>query len=168
MSLTATANGYVQYISIISDPVRVVRPNISIETMSDGMGTTTRTVTFWDSIMGNATTIARGLAMADSYIVGWQEKELFLFPTDYASSLAQKAGISWGSSTPAPASTSNLPRETSSVTPSPPTADDLSTGHKVGISVGAAAALLIGAPIVAWICLSRRKRKKKQSKVVRD
>ena len=90
ISLTATAIDSIQCVSAVSGPVRVVRPYTSVQTLLDSaLGTDIRTVTFWDS-EGNTTTVSRGLAMADPYIVGWLEKELSMFPTDYASSLAQK------------------------------------------------------------------------------
>jgi hypothetical protein len=117
----------IQCIGVIPEPVRVVRLITSVQTRSDGTSTSTETVTFWDT-EGNATTVSRGLAVADPYVVGWQEKELSMFPTDYASSLAQKAGLQWASSTPAPASTSSLPQETSlapSSLPPPPSTGDL-------------------------------------------
>jgi hypothetical protein len=164
MSLTATANNHVHCISVISEPVRVLRPNTILETGSNGMEAPTRLV-FWDTTgTGNATTITRGLAMAGPYIFEWQEKELYLFPTDYASSLARKAGLKWGSSTPTPASTSNLPQETNPAAPPPasPPSTGLSTGAKAGIAVGAVGALVIGAVII-WMCLLNRRKKRDQA-----
>jgi hypothetical protein len=45
------------------------------------------------------TTITTGFAIADPVIVAWQEDDLLLFPSDYATSVARKIGITLPSST---------------------------------------------------------------------
>ena len=160
MHLTTTGFDIGRCISVVSDPIQIVRP------------ITAQSMTFWDegswsvsvfrqASTANVTTITQGLAVAEGYVVAWQEKELFLFPTDYATSLARRIGSPWGSSTALPASTSSLPPETSPPSPSlapTPSSTGLSTGSKVGIAVGAVAGALLGA-IVLWAYLWRRKKR---------
>lgn len=94
--------------------------------------------------------MTQGYALANPIMLFFEEKDLSSMPTPEASSLAQIAGIDY---TPAPASTSSLPRETGL----PAQGNQLSTGGKAGIGVGAViGALLVG---IAIFFILRRKRK---------
>ncbi|KAF2185534.1 hypothetical protein K469DRAFT_778477 [Zopfia rhizophila CBS 207.26] len=79
------------------------------------------------STASNITTVTLGMAVADPVVVAWELQDFSLFPTGYASSLAQKIGVSL-ESTPTPATTSSLPQQTNP--PSEP--HNLSTGQKAG------------------------------------
>jgi hypothetical protein len=84
--------------------------------------------------------ISAGLAVADPIIVAWQQDDLNSFPSDYASSLARKVGITL---TPDPVSSSR------SGPTSPTAAGGISTGAKAGIGVGVVlGAAIIGVTIV--------------------
>jgi hypothetical protein len=89
----------------VTGSVRVTRPVTIVSTRTnatDASSVQKLTLAAWvnstTTIMNNNvlvvtpnTTIitqGRGLAIADPYVVAWQEKELSLFPTEYASSLA--------------------------------------------------------------------------------
>jgi hypothetical protein len=107
--------------------------------------------------ISNTTTITAGLAVADPIIVAWQIADLKLFPSEYASSLANKIGIALPSSTPTAPSPplTNAPAD-----PSNP--NILSTGATAGIAVGAMlGAVIIGViigVIIVALCLRRRRK----------
>lgn len=97
------------------------------------------------------TTVTAGLIAADPIVVAWQKKDLSVFPTEYVSSLQQKFSVTWVPS-PTPASTSALPQQTN------PPSNDLGTGAKAGISIGAV--LGVAGLVTAIILLLIRGRRK--------
>lgn len=76
------------------------------------------------SPISSIVSVTAGIAIADPVVVGWQDYDLQEFPNEYATSLAQKVGITLPSNTKSP------PKTISQVS------DDLSTGTKAGIGVG--------------------------------
>jgi LPXTG-motif cell wall-anchored protein len=113
-------------------------------------------------------TVASGLAIADPVTIYWQESDLSSFPQAYATSLAKRIGVEFtGSATPA--SSSTLPRDTSSPEPSSRASSDkgLSTGVTAGISVATVAVVALVA-IGAVLFLRRRKRQKKAQAHMRN
>lgn len=164
--------GAASCVSEISSPLRVLQPCTSTARFYNVSGTVLYgTSIFWQSlylftssrgpvsvitVIDNATTITQGLAIADPILVGWSEKELALFPTSYASSVAKQAGLKWG--LPTPGSTADLPRETNPARSATPRG--LSTGGKVGIAISVLGVVVLGA-LLFWLLL-RRKRKGKQ------
>jgi hypothetical protein len=104
--------------------------------------------------VSNITTITSALAVADPIIVAWQLKDLSSFPAFYATSIANKIGVS----APTVQDTPTLPRETGASAGSPTAPQTLSTPAKVGIGIGSAVgALLIIATIILFWLKSRRK-----------
>lgn len=96
-------------------------------------------------------TISSGLAVADPVIVGWQVDDLRLFPSDYATSVARKIGITLPSTTTT--SSSSLPsKSTNSRT--------LSTAAKAGVGVGVALGLAIIAIVIAILVIHKRQKRK--------
>jgi hypothetical protein len=124
----------------------VARVFISSDYGADGYSTTT---------FSNRTTVTTGLIAADPFVVGWQNQDLSVFPTDYVSSLAKRYSLSWSPLTSAPAtpaSSSSLPPQTNT----PP--KGLDTGAKAGIGVGVAiGGLLLAIAIIALLLRRRRK-----------
>ncbi|KAF3049415.1 hypothetical protein E8E11_001068 [Didymella keratinophila] len=97
------------------------------------------------------TTVSTGLALEEPLVVAWRDEHLLKFPTEYASSLAKRIGITLPTNT---ASSISTP-------PSPPlgtSTPSLSTGSKAGIGIDAA----IGAIAIlgAVMSLSLRHRRK--------
>jgi len=171
MSFTNIAQGDVQCVSEFHTSIRVLRlMSTSVTVMQSGSTLTANAI--WDYTSGsqtfdNATTFTTGIVVADAIYVGWQKKDLSLFPTDFASSLAQSAGISWSStSAPTPGSSPGLPPPTSTP-PAQPSSSKISAGGKAGIGVGIAGFVLIGA-IVLWLFVRRRKNKKKPDEAVAE
>jgi hypothetical protein len=113
----------------------------------------TRTGTEGRTTQVNTTSVSTGTAWARAITVGWQEKDLSLFPSAYAVSLAKQINIPF---TPTPGSVSNLPNETGASTSS-----GLSTGAKAGVGVGAAVGFTFLLSI-AILCLCLRRRRKHQ------
>lgn len=89
------------------------------------------------STISSTTTISTGLAIADPVVVAWQTKDYSVFPSDYASSLAERFAIAF----PTSGNSSGT-----GLQPSSPPKSGLGTGTKAGIGVGAvcAFAILIG------------------------
>ena len=104
----------------------------------------------------NTTMVGTGVAYADPIVVGWEAKDLPLFPAAYATSLAKQFSIPF-TPTPLPGTSSVLPSETNP----PPPSSGLSTGAKAGIGVGAVvgAAAIIGVGILS-LCLRRRRKRR--------
>ncbi|KAF1951112.1 hypothetical protein CC80DRAFT_363402, partial [Byssothecium circinans] len=109
--------------------------------------------------------LSQGIAVADPVIVGWQMHDLTAFPSAYASSPAQKIGVSLAMSTAAlPGSSLSTPLATApprntyiGETPSPPRSN---TGALVGIAVGSIIGrALLGA--ISIILLIRQRNSKK-------
>lgn len=127
------------------DETTAVYEHISTSTLCNGA---VSTATQW-----NLTTITTGTAITKPWFIAWESKDLALFPSTYATSLASKIGVSF-SGAATPASSSSLARQTNL----PPPAPAMNTGAKAGIGVGAAVgvALLIG--ILAIFLLKRRKK----------
>ena len=102
--------------------------------------------------VSSVTIIPSGLAIADPIIVAWQLEDFGSFPPDYASSLAEKIGITFAPSSVA----STTPGPTN-----PPSAAGLSTAAKTGIGVG----VVFGAAIlgVAIVLLYMRKWRKAET-----
>jgi hypothetical protein len=100
-----------------------------------------------------------GIAIADPIVVGWEREDLTLFPTNYASSLAQRIGVPFTASSAVPASTSRLPQQTNSSSPSSASKSPHLTGGQIaGISIGVILAVaLVG---VGFFLLYTRKRRK--------
>jgi hypothetical protein len=112
---------------------------------------------------GNITTMTRGVAIHGPIRVAWNEDELSIFPTAYASSLAQMIGVPLPS-TIAPGQSSSLPTPTSSSSTSPtaPRTDKAALSKRAiaSIAVGSAiAAVLLGFSI--FLIISRRRRGKR-------
>jgi hypothetical protein len=108
--------------------------------------------------LSNTTTITSGIAVADPIVVEWHLKDMSNFPSAYASSLADRIGVTLESATPA--GSPSLPRHTntssSTSTLTPPNA--LSIGAKAGIGVGAALILiLIGCTTVFFLLKKKQK-----------
>jgi hypothetical protein len=105
------------------------------------------------SAISRIVTISAGIAVADPMIVAWQDDDFKLFPSDYASSLAQKIGITLAKD----------PVASTRLGPTSPAADEaaaggLSTGAKAGIGVGVVlGAAIIGVTII--LLYMRRGRK---------
>ena len=152
--------------STFSTPLQVFAP---LTRTTSGITTGSPSVVYqWRSIseMGddeyltvtttNTTIVNTGLAWADPIVVGWQVKDLSLFPSAYAASLANRLNIPF---TPLPGMTPGLPGQTS---PPGPPSSGLSTGAKAGIGVGAVfgAASIIGV-IFFLTCLLRRRRRQR-------
>jgi hypothetical protein len=111
---------------------------------------------YFTSTFSNISTMTSGLIAGDPIVVGWQQTDLSLFPTEYVSSLAHRYSISWSSPTslPTPASRSNLPNQTNAPNSTP---TGLSTGAKAGIGVGVAfGVLLVAATIIMFMFRRRR------------
>jgi hypothetical protein len=109
--------------------------------------------------VSSITTITSALAVADPLVVAWQVNDLKSFPNAYATSLANKIGVS----PPASASPSarvqdvpGLPSETAGGTA--PTTPGLSTAAKAGIGVGCAIGALFIAAIVALLWFKKRRK----------
>lgn len=109
------------------------------------------------STKANITTLSSGLAVADSISIYWEDKDLSLFPSAYALSVAQQFKVPTFTPMPAPGTSSALPRETNP----PPPSSGLSTGAKAGIGVGAVvgAAAIVGLGLLS-VCLRRRRRRR--------
>lgn len=94
-------------------------------------------------------TLSEGLAIADPVIIGWQDHDLEVFPSDYATSLARRIGVPLPTKTAAPNSTSPTSSKES---------DNLSTGAKAGIGVGVTIGMaVIGIVIACFLMHKRRK-----------
>lgn len=114
------------------------------------------------------TTLSQGDVVMTPGEVYWGSQDLSLFPREYASSLAQKIGIPFGSTTAIPATSSTLARETNPPTsnptptnpPSPPRPGALNTGQKAGITIGT---ILFATLIVTIIYILLRSRKKQST-----
>jgi hypothetical protein len=114
---------------------------------TDGYSTTT---------FSNISTVTKGLIAADPFVIGWQQKDLSVFPTAYVSSLAQRWSISWDPPKATPASSSSLAKPTTSAPPE----NSLSTGEKAGISVGVVLGVALLAAILVFFLMNRRRNRK--------
>ncbi|KAF2829618.1 hypothetical protein CC86DRAFT_402968 [Ophiobolus disseminans] len=166
--------GYTRFscYSVFSTPFRAFAPlTLGISGRSDdtlyeyvtpsGVGSAQTSVT-----VRNTTTLSSALAFVDPVFIGWQAKDLSLFPLAYATSIAKQFNIPFtptptATPTPAPGLSSTLPSETSrtSLEASPPSSG-LSTGAKAGIGVGAASGVALIAVIFAILFTRRRRRKR--------
>jgi hypothetical protein len=101
------------------------------------------------SAISSIIAISAGLAVADPIIVAWQQDDFKLFPSDYASSLAQKVGITLA---PDPVSSTR-----SGPTNSAP-ARGLSSGAKAGIGVGVVIGVAIIGVTIVLLYMRRSRR----------
>lgn len=85
--------------------------------------------------------------------------DLSIFPTAYASSLAQRIGVPFPATT-SPGSSSALSSRTISSQPIAPSSSDLSTPAKAGIGVGVSLGIFLLAAISLLILLRRRQQRK--------
>jgi hypothetical protein len=108
------------------------------------------------TVVANLTTITSGLAVADPIQVAWQLKDLSSFPASYATSIADRIGVSM---TPTVSNTPTLPRETgASPTPQATGTTKLSTSAKAGIGIGSVIGVLaITATVILLWLRARRK-----------
>jgi len=148
--------------SVFSTPLRAFAPL----TVSYGDGSTSVVYQeYYGSSQGsglvlassvNYTTLSTGLAVAAPIYVGWQAKDLPLFPLAYATSLAKQFNIPFTPG-PTPGTSSSLPKQTNTSQ-----SVGLSTGAKAGIGVGAVlgAACVIGV-LFLLLCLARRRRRRR-------
>jgi hypothetical protein len=110
--------------------------------------------------VSNITTITSALAVANPIIVAWQLEDLSSFPASYATSIANKIGVSM---TPVASNTLTVPRETGappSSSPTPPTTSTptLSTPAKVGIGIDSVAGALIIVATIVMLCMRARRK----------
>ncbi|KAF2996288.1 hypothetical protein E8E13_005197 [Curvularia kusanoi] len=117
------------------------------------------------SLTSNIVTVTTGLALEEPIVVAWQNEDVPAFPTEYASSLAKRLGVTFPSNTDT-SSQQTGPAITGTVSGAPnteiatqQTESTPNTGAKVGIGVGVtlAALALIGA-ILLFLRHRRRKR----------
>jgi hypothetical protein len=108
--------------------------------------------------------VSSALAIMSPNVVAWQESDLPLFPTAYASSLAQKIGVPFPDATtpavPGSGSSTGLPRETNPA-PEPPTPKRLTEGAKavIGVCVSIGTVALVG--FIFFVRLRWRRREYK-------
>jgi hypothetical protein len=125
------------------------------------------------STVSNMTTMTRGTAIADPLYVAWEASDLSLFPTAYATSLAQKIGVKFtpaatpasGASTRGASQTGSIGTPSGTTTPSTtnPDSEGLSSGAKIGIGVGAGIGAILLVALLAVIILMRRSRKRNRA-----
>ncbi|KAF2829619.1 hypothetical protein CC86DRAFT_435446 [Ophiobolus disseminans] len=118
-------------------------------------GTTKPFLATWTS---NTTKLTNGVAIADAISIGWQPSDLSKFPPAYATDIARKIGVPLITATPA--TSSSLPRETSTLPVLPPP-QNLSTAAKAGIGIGAALGFTVIISIIVAILLLRKRRQKR-------
>jgi hypothetical protein len=104
--------------------------------------------------VSNITTITSALAVADPIIVAWQLKDLSSFPAPYATSIANKIGVT----APTVQETPTLPRETGASPGTPSTPQAFSTPAKVGIGIGSVAGALLILAIIILLCWKTRRK----------
>ncbi|PVI00690.1 hypothetical protein DM02DRAFT_707755 [Periconia macrospinosa] len=129
-------------------------------TTTDSKGSPTTEVRIRSiEIFKNTTVVSFVNVLAQPVEIYWQEKDLSLFPTDYASSLATKIGVRFPANTPPPASPASPP-SIAPATSTPEATHNLSTATRAGIGVGSVlGALALVATIVTLIWWRiRRKR----------
>lgn len=117
------------------------------------------------STRSSISTISSGIAVADPLYVAWEAADLSLFPVAYATSLAQKIGVTFTpTAKPGSGTSTNGPSQTGSQTDtaSSNNSGGLSSGAKIGIGagVGAGALLLIVFTIMAFVIRKLRRRNK--------
>jgi hypothetical protein len=113
------------------------------------------------STVSSMTTVTSALAVADPYVVAWQQKDLSLFPTAYAASLAHNMGVSIASMGDSivyyrsAVASGDWPLETGAS----PASHELSTAAKAGVGVGSAfGGVIIAASIfVLWLKMRRKR-----------
>ncbi|KAJ4295034.1 hypothetical protein N0V90_007042 [Kalmusia sp. IMI 367209] len=114
---------------------------------------------FSTSTFSNISTVTSGLIAHDPIVVGWQQKDLSMFPTEYVSSLASRYNTLWANaSNPTPGSTSNLPNQTNQPSLINQPSNELSMGARAGVGVGVSIGVVLFA-IIGSLLLLRRKRK---------
>jgi hypothetical protein len=108
--------------------------------------------------LSNTTTITSGIAVADPIVVEWQVKDMSAFPSAYASSLADRIGVTLEMSPATPAGSPSLPRHTNTLssTSTPAPLNGLSTGAKAGIGVGVALVLILIGCIIVFFLLKKK------------
>jgi len=108
----------------------------------------------------NATTMASGYMFAQPLTVFWRVKDLNSFNSEYASSLAHDLGVevpaltTTGSPAPSSTSTSSTTAKGPEITP----AQGLTTGAKIGISLGTIFGLLLLAALGFYFFYARKRR----------
>jgi hypothetical protein len=121
------------------------------------------------STIVNATTITTGTAVARPIFVGWQAKDLSLFPAAYATSIAERFNVPF-TPAPSPGTSSSLPSATTPLSASAPgssttglsePSSGLTTGAKAGIGVGAVLGFSLIIGLVVAILFMRRKRQQR-------
>lgn len=151
-----------------------------LEYISSGAPFSTRTTTLtgyeFSKSINNITTATSGFIAHDPYVVGWNQKDLSVFPTEYVTSLAARFNTMWSSDiggTPTPGSralapTDSMPPETepASLKKSDQQArSGMSASTRTGMIVGAllGVILLIGVGMLLFISRRRRQRARKES-----
>lgn len=121
--------------------------DLTTQILVDGVSSTTT--------IANIKSVATGIAIADPVIVGWEEQDLAMFPTEYANSLAQRIGVTLSSET----GTTKGPESTGSTGPTGPThSNRLSTGEKAGLGVGVTIGVVLLALVSFLLYLLRVKK----------
>lgn len=130
------------------------------------------------STISSISTLSKGTAIADPLYVAWESKDLSLFPVGYATSLANKIGVSFApTATPASTTISRGVSQSGSVTDSSQTGDStssststpdssgLSSSTKIGIGVGVGAGAALLAALIAMAFIIRRLRRRNHAVV---
>jgi len=99
-------------------------------------------------------TVTTGVALEEPVVIAWQDKDLPLFPTEYATSLARRIGVPLPSNTASPQSSAS---PTSNAQPER-AGPELSTGAKAGIGIGAAIGALAIIAAIATMHFRHQKR----------
>lgn len=107
------------------------------------------------------TTLVSGQALARPLIVYWQSSDLYLFPSEYASSLASVIKVSFGTTATTPSN------NTTSVSARPPTdannkGPSLSPGAIAGIAIGIGALIISSIVILLYLWRRRKQRQRLQ------
>jgi hypothetical protein len=113
------------------------------------------------STVSSMTTVTSALAVADPYVVAWQQKDLSHFPTAYAASLAHNMGVSIASMGDSivyyrsAVASGDWPLKTGAS----PASHELSTAAKAGVGVGSAfGGVIIAASIfILWLKMRRKR-----------
>jgi hypothetical protein len=135
--------------------------------------------TFYDLVLdkttvSNISTIAKGTAIADPLYVAWEAKDLSFFPVAYATSLAQKIGVSFTpTATPKSGKTGSMASNTgsarasdatdsstSTAAPADSSSSGLSSTAKLGIGLGVGIGALLIAALIGMAFVIRRLRRR--------
>ncbi|KAF1829397.1 hypothetical protein BDW02DRAFT_167909 [Decorospora gaudefroyi] len=142
---------------------------IMTETISD-TSTTEYMIENPDGLTGNMTVLTSATITGEPIVIYWQVSDLSKFDPDYASLLARRldieitptAAASLASETARPSSSPFVPSPTS-ISPSDPASQRLTTGAKAGIGVGAAVGAVL-LSIAAFLLYKRHMRSASETK----